>query len=167
MSWVGPLLIALTACHRDPPEWKSDRFRLKGAMHGRSCDVRLDGRPVLNDPDGGGEEISLMIDYAYNVGLDSGQGLKTIFCRGIQVSIASPIGQMPPPGTYRVRDGLGHPRGTASVALFSPSIPRGDAPASAARVFLDGTSGIVQLERMDSTSARGTFLVTARRRSSR
>jgi hypothetical protein len=162
---LGSLLITQAGCF-DNPAWASERILVEGALHGRTCDVRVEGQPIPVGRSARQDSLNLFIDFAWNVGLAPGQGLKTVICRGLQISIASPVGELPAAGTYAVSAAPGYPAGTANVALVSRSITSGRWPLAWGGAYLEARTGEVQLEAMDRESARGTFRVWARRRTS-
>lgn len=149
----------------DNPLWRLDRMVVEGALHGRTCTVTLDGKDVTRSRGTlTTDSVRVMRDWAHNIGLDEGHGLKTIACAGVMLNFVGDAGTLPPPGRYVVAREFAPPPGWAGASLSTDSVSDGGWPLAWFGTSLEARSGEVVLRGVDSVSATGRFRFVARRR---
>jgi hypothetical protein len=154
--------VALTvACAS--PLWRYDHYVVEGALMGTTCRAMIDGRPFAGDTTGLGEKMSIQHDNVSETGLPDGQGVKTIVCRGLVLQFVSPEGAYPARRRFRVADGTSLDTGVVSVAIDHSDVGEGHWPFAITGVYLEGKEGVVQLDEMTDSTARGTFRMIVRR----
>jgi hypothetical protein len=117
---------------------------------------------VPRDTASGADALLVEIDDAHNIGLPAGLGLKTIFCNGLQLSIAGPLTALPPKGTFRVAEATPSPD-KFSATLHSPAIGTGAWPFASNGVYLKGYDGTVEIDSVTKSQAWANFKFRARR----
>jgi hypothetical protein len=151
------LLSLVCAC--DSPSWQHDRIVVEGALADTSCTLKLDGRPIVGDTSVTG--LFIVPDDAQN----PGQRLSSLTCRGLQIMVPSAIGTRPTPGRYRVtKDSTRYSPGTASVILVGSGVGTGGWPFAPTGVHLVAIDGVLQLDSLTDSTARGNFRLVMRRR---
>jgi hypothetical protein len=149
------LVISGAVCHSANPLWRRDRFVVEGEFAGATCRLTLDGRDVTpgrRAPAGVGptyedDTVSVLDDFAMNVGLSEGQELTHVSCGGLGLTFTTAPGvALPPPGRYAVAPSDG-PRSPATVraALFTPAVTAGRWPFAWWGAYLDAYAGEVVL----------------------
>lgn len=161
-SVVLGVVLLVTGCAN--PLWDQDHYVVEGALTGTTCRATIDGRPFVGLAAALGDSIQILRDYARNMGLPEGQGLKTLICRGLILGFVSPEGTFPAPGRYRIAVGVRNlDTGSVNLSIESSHINEGRWPFAFTGVHLEGKEGYLQLDEMTESSARGTFHAIMRR----
>ena len=155
-------LLLVGACAS--PLWRYDRFSIEGVFTDSTCTIMLDGHPLPPSAAAHDAPVQVMRDFAYDAALSPGQGEKMLRCRGLVFLIVSPAGTLPPTGRYRMVDAsLSVEPGTAVMSLFGSGVGTGPWPFAVFGAHLAATEGVLQLDAITDSTARGTFRVIARR----
>jgi hypothetical protein len=159
------LTVAAGGC--TSPLWRFDRYTVEGAFSDATCNITIDGRPVMPDAVLPDVPVQVMRDFMYDPTLPPGQGVKSLRCLGMIFLIVSPEGTLPASGRYRIVDAsLSDVPGTTIMNVYRSHVGPGLWPFALTGVHLVATDGVLQLDAMTDSTVRGTFRAVARREAS-
>ena len=166
-TWRAALVFAVVATACASPLWRFDRYSVEGTFSGGTCNIAVDRRPITPDAVLPDMPVQVMRDMMYDPTLQSGQGVTMLRCLGMILLMVSTEGKLPAPGQYRIVDAsLSVAPGTTIMNLYRGRVGAGLWPFAITGVHLVATGGVLQLDAMTDSTARGTFHATARREAS-